>query len=108
MRWHEVVNDIVGGIPIAVTYSPLCDSVAVFSRAAGDEVVDLGVSGYLYNSNTLLYDRRRQPATSPLWTQLDGEVVSEPGPGVTSPLPPRIAALATWARHCVASTKAPR
>jgi len=32
MRWHEVVNDIVGGVPIAVTYSPLCDSVAVFDR----------------------------------------------------------------------------
>jgi hypothetical protein len=98
MRWHEVVNDFVGGQPIAVTYSPLCDSVAVFSRAVGDKVVDLGVSGYLYNSNTLLYDRRRQPTASPLWTQLDGEIVTEPGSGVASPLPLRVAALATWAQ----------
>lgn len=96
MRWHEVVNDVVGGEPIAVTYSPLCDSVAVFSRSIDHQVVDLGVSGYLYNSNTLLYDRRLQPAASPLWTQLDGEVVAGPDPGFSSPLPLRVATLATW------------
>jgi hypothetical protein len=96
MRWHEVVNDVVGGEPIAVTYSPLCDSVAVFSRLAGDEVVELGVSGYLYNSNTLLYDRRLRPATSPLWSQLDGGVIAAPDPGFSSPLELRVAALATW------------
>jgi hypothetical protein len=96
MRWHEVVNDVVGGEPIAVTYSPLCDSVAVFSRVIGDEVVDLGVSGYLYNSNTLLYDRRREPAASPLWTQLDGEILVESEAVSTTALPLRVGALATW------------
>jgi hypothetical protein len=103
MRWHEVVNDTVGGEPIAVTYSPLCDSVAVFSRLVEDEIVELGVSGYLYNSNTLLYDRRLHSATSPLWSQLDGEIVAEPDPGLSSPLSARVAALDTWgewrARH---------
>jgi hypothetical protein len=103
MRWHEVVNDVVGGEPIAVTYSPLCDSVAVFSRTVDGEAVELGVSGYLFNSNTLLYDRRLQPAESPLWTQLDGQIVAEPDPGTVSPLPLRSATLATWgawrARH---------
>jgi hypothetical protein len=97
MRWHEVVNDVVGGEPIAVTYSPLCDSVVVFSTVVDNEIIDLGVSGYLYNSNTLLYDRRRQPAASPLWTQLDGKVVTESGQGSISPLPLRVSALATWA-----------
>jgi hypothetical protein len=96
MRWHEVVNDVVGGEPIAVTYSPLCDSVVVFSRLVEDEVVELGVSGYLYNSNTLLYDRRLHPAATPLWSQLDGEIVAEPDPGFSSPLPRRVAALDTW------------
>jgi hypothetical protein len=96
MRWHEVVNDIVGGEPISVTYSPLCDSVAVFSRSLEDEVIELGVSGYLYNSNTLLYDRRLHAAASPLWSQLDGQVVAEPDPGLSPPLPLRVAALATW------------
>lgn len=96
MRWHEVVNDTVGRQPIAVTYSPLCDSVAVFSRDLGDEVAELGLSGYLYNSNPLLYDRRLDPAVSPLWSQLDGEVVAEPDPGIWGPLALRVAALATW------------
>ena len=103
MRWHEVVNDTVGGEPIAVTYSPLCDSVAVFSRIVEEEIVELGVSGYLYNSNTLLYDRRLHSAASPLWSQLDGEIVAEPDPGSSSPLFARVAALDTWsewrARH---------
>ena len=96
MRWHEAVNDVVGGEPIAVTYSPLCDSVAVFSRDLDGEIVELGVSGYLYNSNTLLYNRRLHPAETPLWSQLDGRVVAEADPGFASPLPLRVAALATW------------
>ena len=96
MRWHEVVNDTVGGEPIAVTYSPLCDSVAVYSRMIEDEIIELGVSGYLYNSNTLLYDRRLHSAASPLWSQLDGEIVAEPDPGLSSPLSARVAALDTW------------
>ncbi|MCW8984892.1 MAG: DUF3179 domain-containing protein [Thermoanaerobaculales bacterium] len=96
MRWHEVVNDTVGGEPIAVTYSPLCDSVAVFSRMVDDEIVELGVSGYLYNSNTLLYDRRLRPAASPMWSQLDGGILAEPDPGFSSPLTPLVAMLATW------------
>ncbi|MFV2071679.1 MAG: DUF3179 domain-containing (seleno)protein [Thermoanaerobaculales bacterium] len=97
MRWHEVVNDVVGGEPIAVTYSPLCDSVVVFSRDVGGQVVDLGVSGLLYNSNTLLYDRNIGPAASALWTQLDGRAVAGPDPENQSPLPLRVASLTTWA-----------
>ncbi len=97
MRWHEVVNDRIGGEPIAVTYSPLCDSVAVYSRRAADGGVrDLGVSGYLYNSNTLLYDRRLESSQSPLWSQLDGRTVAGPAPGSSPRLPLRPAALATW------------
>ena len=111
MRWHEVVNDVVGGEPIAVTYSPLCDSVAVFSRIVENEIVELGVSGYLYNSNTLLYDRRLHPAASPMWSQLDGGIVAEPNPGFSSPLTPRVASLATWGewrdRHPDARVLAP-
>lgn len=96
MRWHEVVNDVVGGEPVAITYSPLCDSAVIFSRSLDHGVVELGVSGYLYNSNTLLYDARRDPAESPLWLQLDGRVIADPGADSASPLPLRVAALATW------------
>jgi hypothetical protein len=97
MRWHEVVNDVVGGKPIAVTYSPLCDSVAVFSRELDGIEVELGVSGLLYNSNTLLYDRRLGPPNTPLWIQLDGRPVAGPAPGSQPRLVPGPATLTTWA-----------
>jgi hypothetical protein len=96
MRWHELVNDVVGDQPVAVTYSPLCDSVAVFSRELDGETIELGVSGLLYNSNTLLYDRRAEPGTSCLWTQLDGRVAANPGARLRSSLSLRIAQLTTW------------
>ena len=96
MRWHEVVNDVVGGVPIAVTYSPLCDSVVVFSRTIDGRVVDLGVSGLLFNSDTILYDRAAGPARSDLWAQLDGRVVAGAPGSDPSPLPSRVAQLATW------------
>ena len=97
MRWHEVVNDVVGGESVAVTYSPLCDSVAVFSRVLDGTEIELGASGLLYNSNTLLYDRRSGPAASPLWIQLTGRPVarSETGPSLDLVLRP--AKLTTWA-----------
>ena len=111
LRWHEVVNDTIGGEPIAVTYSPLCDSVAVYSRRLGDTTIDLGVSGLLYNSNTLLYDRGLGPPASPLWLQLDGRPVAGPDPGRTPHLPLRVASLTTWsawrARHPQTTVLAP-
>lgn len=103
MRWHEVVNDVVGGEPIAVTYSPLCDSVVVYSTKTADEVIELGVSGLLYNSNPLLYDRTKGPESSSLWSQLDGLPITAKGPLDENRLRPRKADLVTWrvwhARH---------
>ena len=103
MRWHEVVNDVVGGEPIAVTYSPLCDSVVVFSAGNEGDAMELGVSGLLFNSNPLLYDRRKGPKASSLWRQLDGQPVAGPDPRHEKPLQPRMAELVTWqnwrARH---------
>ncbi len=58
LTWHEVCNDTVGGVPIAVTYSPLCDSSAVFDRRVAGEALTFGFSGLLYNSNLVMYDRR--------------------------------------------------
>ena len=78
LNWHEVINDTLGGIPIAVTYHPLCDSVVVFDRRVGDEVLEFGVSGLLFNSNQLLFDRRTDPAEESLWSQLLGRAVTGP------------------------------
>jgi hypothetical protein len=98
MRWHEVVNDVIGGEPVAVTYSPLCDSVVVFSRRLGHDTVELGVSGLLVNSNTLLYDRLQKPESSPLWAQLDGRAIAGPDPSTRPALTPLYSTLTTWAR----------
>jgi hypothetical protein len=76
LNWHECVNDVVGGVPIAVTYCPLCDSVAVFDRRVGGEVIEFGISGRLYNSNVLLYDRRSVASEESLWSQLQGRAVT--------------------------------
>lgn len=83
LDWHEVVNTTLGGEPIAATYCPLCDSATVFSRAirpvgaapgTKPVVLEFGVSGALYNSNVLMYDRRDRG----LWSQLAMKAVSGP------------------------------
>ena len=65
--WHEIVNDKVGGMPVAVTYCPLCFTNQVFNRTIddGQEVVEFGTSGKLYNSNLVMYDR----TSKSLWSQ---------------------------------------
>ena len=72
LNWHEVVNDRIGGQPVAITYCPLCGSGVAFVAEQGDTVLNFGVSGLLYNSDVLLYDR----ATQSLWSQLMGRAVS--------------------------------
>ena len=70
MTWHEIVNDDVGGTPVAVTYCPLCNSGVAFERTvAGRGTLDFGTSGLLYADNLVMYDRQTQS----LWPQLTGE-----------------------------------
>jgi hypothetical protein len=75
LTWHEIVNDTVGGVPLVVTYCPLCNSGLVFERTVdgpdGGEVLDFGTSGRLYLSNLVMYDRQHRN----LWTQFEGEAV---------------------------------
>lgn len=68
--WHEIVNDVVGDQPVAVTYCPLCFTNQVFSRTLSDDsTVEFGTSGKLYNSNLVMYDRK----SNSLWSQGLGE-----------------------------------
>jgi len=78
VRWHEIVNDNLGGVPIAVTYHYLCDSVVVFDRRVAGETRVFGVSGLLHNSNLLLYDRRPKARGESLWCQMTGRAVAGP------------------------------
>jgi hypothetical protein len=87
---HEVVNDEVGGEPVAVTYCPLCRSGLVFDRRVGGETLTFGVSGKLLNANLVLYDRQ----TETYWSQLNGSAVV--GPQVPRRLTILPSTITTW------------
>lgn len=74
LNWHEVVNDRIGGEFVAITYCPLCGTGVAFSARVAGKDVAFGVSGLLYNSDVLLYDR----TTDSLWSQLLGQAISGP------------------------------
>ena len=67
--WHEIVNDTVGGRPIAVTFCPLCNSAMVFDRRVKGQVRTFGVSGKLRHSDMVMYDRE----TESWWQQAIGQ-----------------------------------
>jgi hypothetical protein len=71
MTWHEIVNDVVGDVDIAVTFCPLCNSGVAYERNVDGVVLDFGTSGALYQANLVMYDRQ----TESLWTQFDGRAV---------------------------------
>ena len=71
LTWHEIVNDVVGGEPVIVTYCPLCNSAIAFSRIVNGEERTFGVSGSLRRSDLIMFDRE----TETLWQQLTGEAI---------------------------------
>lgn len=87
---HEIVNDKFGDDAVVVTYCPLCFSGMVFRVQGQDTFLTFGVSGLLYNSDVLLYDRQ----TGSLWSQLMSKAIAGPLKGVELPLLP--ASHTTW------------
>ncbi len=71
LTWHEIVNDEVGGIPVAVTFCPLCNSGITFDRRVAQGTLSFGVSGKLRNSDMIMYDRE----TESWWQQAIGEAI---------------------------------
>ena len=69
LTWHEIVNDTVGGVPVAVTFCPLCNSGITFDRRVQGRVLSFGVSGKLRNSDMIMYDRQ----TESWWQQAIGQ-----------------------------------
>jgi len=69
--WHEIVNDTVGGVPVTVTYCPLCNSAVTYRREIRGVETTFGTSGRLFASALVMYDR----ATESLWTHFDGQAV---------------------------------
>jgi hypothetical protein len=68
LTFHEIVNDTVGGTPVAVTFCPLCNASIVFERRAGERVLDFGTTGRLRKSDLVMYDRQ----TESWWQQFTG------------------------------------
>ncbi|MBV7393556.1 DUF3179 domain-containing protein [Mameliella sediminis] len=60
LTWHEIVNDVIGNVPVAVTFCPLCNSALTFDRRVGGQVLTFGVSGKLRNSDMVMYDKETQ------------------------------------------------
>ncbi len=71
MTWHEIVNDTIGGMPVTVTFCPLCNTAIAFESQIGEEVYKFGVSGLLRNSDLIMYDRN----TESLWQQSSGRAI---------------------------------
>ena len=72
LNWHEIVNDEMGGLPLAITYCPLTGTSVAWDRTIGGEVTTFGVSGFLYNNNLLPYDRNSES----VWSQMRTECIN--------------------------------
>jgi len=67
--WHEIVNDEIAGLPVSVTFCPLCNTALTFDRRFDDEVLDFGTTGMLRHSDLVMYDRQSET----WWQQASGE-----------------------------------
>lgn len=74
LNWHEIVNDTIQGQAVSVTYCPLCGTGIVYEGNVNGRTLKFGVSGLLYNSDVLLYDRE----TETLWSQILSKGVNGP------------------------------
>jgi hypothetical protein len=94
LMWHEIVNDDFDGVPVVVTYCPLCNTGISFLRPRIDgEVLDFGTSGKLYRSNLVMYDRQ----TNSYWPQALGRAVVGPLLGQElETVPTRLLSWADW------------
>jgi len=92
LTWHEIVNDTVGGVPVAVTYCPLCNAAIVFDRRLEGRVLEFGTTGKLRNSDLVMYDRQ----TESWWQQFSGEAIVGDLSGATLTMLP--ARLESWER----------
>ncbi len=96
MGWHEMFNETIGGVPVALAYCTLCGAGILFeTKVEGrDEPLILASSGFLYRSNKLMFDRQ----TDSLWNQFTGEPVSGPllNSGITLKIRPVV--ITSWAK----------
>ncbi len=71
LMWHEIVNDTIGGLPVTVTFCPLCNAGITFEREVEGRVLTFGTTGMLRNSDLVMWDRE----TESWWQQFTGEAL---------------------------------
>jgi hypothetical protein len=69
--WHEIVNDVVAGTPVTITFCPLCHTAIVFDNRVGERILDFGTTGNLRHSDLVMYDRQ----TESWWQQATGQAI---------------------------------
>ena len=90
LLWHEIVNDTVGGVPILVSYCPLCNSGVIFDRRVDGEVLEFGNTGRIRHFDMVMYDHN----TESWWQQFLGEAIVGEMTGVSmEALPARLESL---------------
>lgn len=94
--WHEIANDEIADVPIAVTFCPLCNSSIVFDRRVDGDVLEFGVSGVLRNSDMVMYDRQ----TESWWQQFTGEgIVGEYNETLLDIIPSQVISFSDFAER---------
>lgn len=94
MGWHEMFNEVIGGVPVALAYCTLCGSGILFETAVAGRAAPLvfGSSGFLYRSNKLMFDRE----THSLWNQFTGKPVVGPLVNAGIELKQRPVVITSW------------
>ena len=96
LNWHEIVNDFIDTLAIVVTYCPLCGSGVIYEANVGGTAATFGVSGLLYQSDLLMYDRRSES----LWSQILGKAIAGKHSGqMLRPLLAEHTTLGAWKRE---------
>lgn len=94
LNWHEIVNDRLGDTPVAITFCPLCGTAIAFERVVNGTETTFGVSGKLYNSNLVMYDRLEES----YWQQADGQAIIGPAAARDESLDRVPISTVTWER----------
>lgn len=93
LLWHEIVNEVIGGTPVLISYCPLCNSGVVFDRRVGARLLEFGNTGRLRHRDMVMYDKE----TESWWQQFTGEaIIGELSGKRMTPLPARLESLARF------------
>lgn len=96
LMFHEIVNDKIKEVPITITFCPLCNTAIVFSREIEGRVLDFGVTGWLRNSDLVMYDRQ----TESWWQQFTGRaIIGEMAGQTLTKIPARIESFANFKKR---------